>query len=483
MSNRELCLHSATELSARIRSGALSARELMEAHLAQVEVVEPKVNAFVTLAAESALAQAEAADKLFAARRGERASLPPLHGMPIAVKDLIRTRGIRTTFGSTLYADFVPDADDLLAERYRAAGAIVIGKTNTPEFGCGGGQTTNAVCGDTRNPYDLTRACGSSSGGAAVALAARLAPLADGSDFGGSLRHPAGHCNVVGFRPTPGRVPAFPAELGWFTLRTDGPMGRTVADTALLLSVQAGPDPRSPIALPEPGEAFAVALQRDFAGARVAFSPDLGFLPVDSRVRDIFERQRAVLQDLGLEVIDAAPDLRAAPGIFRVLRAWRYTLTHGERVRDPAKRAVMKPDLVRNTEQGFELSAEDVARAEGQRTELFYHMREFMDGVDFLVIPTNPTPPLPIGQTSVEKIDGKPMTDYLEGGALKSAISTVGNPAISVPAGFTPEGWPVGVQIVGPHCADLSVLQFAHAFEQATRVGERLPALLDDTAS
>ena len=402
-----------------------------------------------------------------------------MHGLPLAVKDLIRTRGLRTTFGSVLYADHVPDTDDLLAERYREAGAVVIGKTNTPEFGCGGGQTTNAVAGDTRNPYDLDRACGSSSGGSAVALAARMAPLADGSDFGGSLRHPAGHCNVVGFRPSPGRVPSHPAELGWFTLRTDGPMGRSVADTALLLSVQAGPDARSPIALPEPGAHFAQPLERDFKGVRIAFSRNLGFLPVDERITEVCDGQRATFEALGAEVIDTEPDLREALDVFKVLRAWRYTLAHGDRVRDPKKREVMKPDLVWNTEEGFKLSAEDVARAEGKRTELYHRMRDFMDEFDFLVLPTNPTPPLPIGQTSVQEIKGKRMRDYVDGGALKNAVSTVGNPSISMPAGFTAEGWPVGIQIVGRHRDDLSVLQLAHAFEQATNVAERLPPLFD----
>lgn len=474
MPNLGLCLKSATELRRMLGARKLSARELAEAHLTQIERVQPKVNAFVTVAAEQALEQAKAADEL--AANGKE--LPTLHGLPLAVKDLIRTRGLRTTFGSLLYADHVPEVDDLLAERYRRAGAIFIGKTNTPEFGCGGGQTTNAVCGDTRNPYDLDRACGSSSGGSAVALAACMAPLADGSDFGGSLRHPAGHCNVVGFRPSPGRIPAYPAELGWFTLRTDGPMGRCVADTALLLSVQAGPDPRSPIALPEPGHHFAQPLERDFKGVRIAFSRNLGFLPVDKRISEICDRHRATFEALGLEVVDAEPDLRDAIDVFKVLRAWRYTLAHGDRVRDPAKRAVMKPDLVWNTEQGFKLSAEDVARAEGKRTELYHRMRTFMDTYDFLVLPTNPTPPLPIGQTSVQEIEGKRMGDYLDGGALKSAISTVGNPAISMPAGFTAEGWPVGIQIVGRHRDDLSVLQLAHAFEQATGIGQRLPSVL-----
>ena len=260
MSTSELCFSSAVALRARLASGELCAREVMQAHLDRIAQVNPALNAVVTLDAERALASADAAD----ARRARGEPLGALHGLPVGVKDLVATKGMRTTYGSLLFRDHVPSENALAADRLEAAGAIIIGKTNTPEFGCGGGQTTNAVFGETRNPYDLNRSCGSSSGGSAVALAARMVPLADGSDFGGSLRHPAGHCNVVGFRPSPGRVPRFPASLGWFTLSVDGPMARTVADAALLLSAQAGPDDRSPIALDEDGARFRAPLQRDF---------------------------------------------------------------------------------------------------------------------------------------------------------------------------------------------------------------------------
>ncbi|MCP5151884.1 MAG: amidase [Ectothiorhodospiraceae bacterium] len=473
MTDANLCSRSASELRRMLGRGELGSRELTAACLAQIERLEPAVNAFVTVAGERALEAATAADRR-AAQGGE---LPPLHGLPLAVKDLVRTAGLRTTFGSLLYADHVPAVDDLLASRYREAGAIIIGKTNTPEFGCGGGQTTNAVAGTTRNPYDLERACGSSSGGSAAALAARMVPLADGSDFGGSLRHPAGHCNVVGFRPSPGRVPTYPNQLGWFTLSVAGPMGRCVEDVALLLSAQAGPDPRSPIALPEPGARFREPLPRDFQGVRIAFSRNLGFLPVEPRVAAVFEQQRAVLESLGMEVVDADPDIADALEVFKVLRAWRYTVAHGDRVRDPAQRARMKSDLVWNTEEGFKLTGEAVARAEARRTELYHRMREFMARFEFLALPTNPTPPLPIDQSTVAEIDGARMRDYVDGSALKSAISTVGNPAVSVPAGFTAEGWPVGIQLVGRHQADFALLQLAYAFEQATRVAERPPAI------
>jgi amidase len=475
MTDRSLCFLTATELRRRLQAREVSAREVMEAHLAQIERVNPLVNAFVTLVPEQALAQARTADER--AARGD--GLPPLHGMPVGIKDLIRTKGIRTTFGSVLFRDHVPDTDDLTAARFKAAGAIIVGKTNTPEFGCGGGQTANAVFGETRNPYNLGHSCGSSSGGAGVVLAARMVPLADGSDFGGSLRHPAGHCNVLGFRPSPGRVPTYPFALGWFTLRTEGPIGRTAEDTALLFSVQAGPDPRSPIALPEPGERFREPLARDFRGVRVAWSRNLGHLPVAPRITAVCERQRATFQALGCAVEDAEPDLREAGEVFKVLRAWRYALEHGARVRDPAQRAVMKPQLVWNTEEGFKLSGEDVARAEAKRTELYHRVRIFMERYEYLVLPTNPTPPLPIGQSQIREIAGQPMGDYIEGGALKHAITVVGNPAISVPAGFTDDGLPVGLQIVGRHQADFAVLQMAHAFEQATGFGQRVPALAE----
>ena len=474
MSTNELCFSSAVVLRARLASGELGAREVMQAHLDRIAQVNPALNAVVTLDAEGALASADAAD----ARRARGEPLGALHGLPVGVKDLVATKGMRTTYGSLLFRDHVPSENALAADRLEAAGAIIIGKTNTPEFGCGGGQTTNAVFGQTLNPYDLNRSCGSSSGGSAVALAARMVPLADGSDFGGSLRHPAGHCNVVGFRPSPGRVPRFPTSLGWFTLSVDGPMARTVADVALLLSAQAGPDARSPIALDEDGARFRAPLQRDFKGVTIAWSRNLGFLPVDPRITEVCERQRATFEALGCNVIDADPEIREALDVFKVLRAWRYTLDFGARVRDPRQRAVLKDQLVWNTEEGFKLSAEDVARAEGMRTVLYQRMREFMQRYEYLVLPTNPTPALPIDQNAISEIDGVAMRDYVEGGALKSAISVLGNPAISVPAGFTSaEHLPVGLQIVGRHRADFSVLQLAHAFEGATQYYLQLPEL------
>ena len=317
MPTSELCFLPATELARRIRARELSAHEVMAAHLAQIERVNPKVNAIITLLPpEQLLAQAAAADAALA--RGE--AFGPLHGLPIAHKDLTLTQGIRTTYGSPLFKDFIPKQDDLIVERLKGAGAITIGKTNTPEFGAGS-QTFNPVFGATLNPYDLTKTCGGSSGGAAVALACGMQPLADGSDMGGSLRNPANFCNVVGFRTAPGRVPAYPKLTAWAPWSVQGPMARTVEDVALMLSVIAGPDPRSPIAIREPGSIFARPLERDFSGVRIAWSRDLGMLPVDPRVTAVIDSRRAVFADLGCIVGEGEPDFRDADEIFKVWRA------------------------------------------------------------------------------------------------------------------------------------------------------------------
>jgi amidase len=304
-----VCFMSAVEMARLIRTKKLSAREALAMHLAQIERVNPKVNAIVTLVPELAAAAAAKADEALA--RGER--LGPLHGLPVAHKDLLDTRGIRTTFGSPLYKDNVPTEDDIVVERMRRAGAITIGKTNTPEFGSGS-QTFNTVFGATNNPYDLTKTCGGSSGGAAVALACGLVPVASGSDTGGSLRNPAAFCNVVGFRPSPGRVPNPRAAFAWWTLSTAGCLGRSVADLALALSTIAGPDSRAPLSINEPGERFARPLNRDFKGVRVAWYRDLGGVPFDPRVRAVVDAHRKTFESLGCIVDQAGARLRAGRG-------------------------------------------------------------------------------------------------------------------------------------------------------------------------
>ncbi len=343
--SQDLCFTSATELARLIRERAITCERVMRAHLDQIERVNPKVNAIVTLLPDQAMQGAQAADRKL--RSGERPG--PLHGLPVAHKDLLVTKGIRTTFGSPVYKDFVPDTDAIIVERLRAAGAITVGKTNTPEFGAGS-QTFNPVFGATRNPWDASKTCGGSSGGAAVALACGMVPIADGSDLGGSLRNPASFCNVVGLRPAAGRVPVWPSYNAWFPLAVLGPMGRTVEDVALMLSVLAGPDPRAPISIREPGSVFAGGLERDFHGLRVAWSKDLGGLPVDPRVAQALEPGREVLTALGIEVVDAEPDLSDADEVFRVSRAFNFELSYGTLL--DTRRADLKDTVVWNIEEG-----------------------------------------------------------------------------------------------------------------------------------
>ena len=470
MSKREICFLTATELSRLIRSRELSAVEALDAHLAQIDQINPKVNAIVTLVADRAREQARAADQALAAGN----EVGPLHGLPIAHKDLVWTRGIRTTFGTLACKDFVPTRDALIVERLKQAGAVTIGKTNTPEFGAGS-QTFNPVFGETRNPYDTSRTCGGSSGGAAVALACGMQPLADGSDTGGSLRNPANFCNVVGLRPSPGRVPIWPSQAGWYTIGVQGPMARTVGDAAVMLSAIAGPDRRSPISIAEPGSRFAAPLERDFRKCRIAWSPDLGGLPVDLRVSRVLEGQRRVFEDLGCRVEDRTPDLKEAEAVFRAWRAWRFELTLS--ALHPTQQSQLKDTLKQEIEAARKLSGIDLSRAELQRTRLYHRVREFIETHEFLICPVNQVPPFDVKQPYVEEINGVRMKTYIDWMQSCWTISVLGLPAISVPAGFTPEGLPVGIQIVGRHQDDWGVLQLAHAYEQATGFWKRRPPL------
>jgi amidase len=456
----DICQLSAVELSRLIRAKELSAREVVGAHLAQIERVNPGLNAIVTLMADQAMERARLADEDMANDR----EIGPLHGLPIAHKDLQPTNGIRTTFGSPIYRDFVPAEDALLVERLRRAGAIVVGKTNTPEFGAGS-QTFNPVFGATLNPYDRTRTCGGSSGGAAVALATGMLPIADGSDMGGSLRNPASFCGVVGLRPSPGRVPSWPTTTAWSTLSVDGPMARSVADVALMLSGIAGPDARSPIAINESGSRFAAPLERDFKGVRVAWWKDLGGVPVDRRVRAAVDAQRRVFGSLGCIVDQAEPDFSDFDAVFKTVRALAFLTGVAPRVE--GHRDQVKETILWEIERGERLTVAEIVWAETKRTELYHRMRRFMERYDFFVLPTVQVPPFDIKQPYPTEIDGFAMETYIDWMKSCYYISIVGNPAISVPCGFTPEGLPVGLQIVGRHRDDWGLLQMAHAFEGA----------------
>ena len=470
MPDREICFLRATELARGIRARELSVREVMEAHLAQIERINKEVNAIVTLTAEEAIDRARAADEA----RGEEVG--PLCGLPVAHKDLSPTRGVRTTFGSLVYRDFVPDHDALIVERLKEAGAISVGKTNTPEFGAGS-QTYNEVFGETLNPYDTTKTCGGSSGGAAVALACRMLPLADGSDMGGSLRNPAAFCNVVGFRPSPGRVPTWPSLAPWFTLSVEGPMARTVRDTALMLSAIAGPDSRAPLSITEPGDAFLQLLERDFKGVRVAWSTDLGGLPVDSRVITALGEQRSVFDSLGCAVEYGELDFAGADEAFKVWRAWYYELSFGGLLEEHHDK--LKDTVVQEIEAGRRISGPRLGEAERKRTEIYHRMRTFMERYEFLILPVTQVSPFNVKQRYVTEINGVKLKTYIDWMRSCYYITVTGLPAVSVPCGFTPEGLPVGVQIVGRYWDDLGVLQLAHAFEQETGFWKRRPPVVE----
>ncbi len=469
MSFEPLCFETATELARKIRSRELTCETVMQAHLDQVERLNPRINAIVTLLPEQAMEAARRADNELASGK----PTGPLHGLPVAHKDLALTKGVRTTFGSLVHKDFIPDRDTLFVERIREAGAIMIGKTNTPEFGAGS-QTFNKVFGATHNPYDHSKTCGGSSGGAAAALASGMVPIADGSDLGGSLRNPASFCNVVGFRPSAGRVPSWPNDLGWMTLPVEGPMARTVEDAALLLSAMAGPDPRSPISLDVPGSRFRRPLDCDFSGVRIAWASDFGgILPLDPRVTATIDAQRGVFEALGCHIDETLPDFTDADHVFRVWRAWMYAHLCGGLLEQ--HREVMNENLVWNIERGLTVSGSDLSDAESKRTALYHRMREFMQVYDFLVLPVSQVPPFDINHAYVKEIEGEKMNTYLDWMRSCCFVTVTGHPSISVPCGFTDEGLPVGVQIVGRYHDDFGVLQLAHAFEKATQFWKQRP--------
>lgn len=470
MLNQDLCFLSATEQSKLIRSQKISVQELIRAHLDQIERYNPVLNAIVTLTADSAMAEAYAADQ----ELEKNTKVGILHGLPVAHKDLFLTKGVRTTFGSLAFEDFVPDVDSLPVERLKKAGGISLGKTNTPEFGAGS-QTFNAVFGSTPNPYDLTKTCGGSSGGGAVALASGMISIADGTDLGGSLRNPASFCNLVGIRPSVGRVPSWPESLGWYTMSVPGPMARTVQDVALAMAAMSGPDDRSPISLEAPGEIFLNPLTRSFKGCKIAFSANLGGLPVEPEVAKVVESTRAVFQDLGCEVINDEPNISEADEIFMLWRAWRTELRITPLLKE--HRDQFKDTVIWNAEQGLPITGPQLARAEAKRTELYHRMREFFKKYEFLVLPVSQVAPFSIDLEFPQEINGVKMNTYIDWQKSAYHISALGNPAISVPAGFTSSNLPVGIQIVGRHRDDVGILQLAYAFEQKTQFAQKKPPM------
>ena len=459
----DLCTRTAVDLAALLARGEVSAVEVLETHLGWIDQRNPQLNAICTLDRDHALEQARAADDL-RRRDPEAAAAKPLLGLPTAIKDLVPTKGIRTTFGSPIFADNVPDFDALIVERIRDAGAVVIGKTNTPEFGAGS-QTFNPVFGKTRNPWDPSRTCGGSSGGAAAALASGMLPIADGSDLGGSLRNPASFCGVVGFRPTPGRVPRVPPEQGWDDLAVLGPMGRNVADAALLFSVIAGPDPRDPISLRSPDTPFHPVEPADLHGRRLAWTPYLGGYPIEREVVEVCAAALPVFRDLGAEVEEAEPDLSGADTIFRTLRANLFADKLAPLFAQ--HRDEMKDTVIEEVECGLALTGPEMASAQAERTRLHCRVVEFFERYDALLLPTVQVLPFDVDQPYPTEIEGELLSTYTDWMASCYSITITGCPAISVPCGVGRSGLPIGLQIVTPRGSDRRTLAIAAAFETA----------------
>ena len=460
---------SARELAQQIRSRHVSCREVMSAFLAQIARLNPQLNAIVAkLDDDVCLALADTAD----AALGAGVSSGPLHGLPTAFKDLEAAVGFPQSKGSPLFRTVMPEADSVLVERIRRAGAIPIGKTNVPEFGMGS-QTYNTVYGTTLNPYDRTKTAGGSSGGAAVALAAGMLPIADGGDLGGSLRNPANFNNIVALRPSVGLVPVAPSPIPFLGVSTKGAMARSVADVAFGLSAIAGADARDPQSWESDPQSFAAPLDRDWRGTRVAWAIDLGGLPLDRRVRKVLEVQRQTFEDLGCIVEDACPDFGNVNEIFLTLRTWASWTTYKDLLAQ--HRSQFKPDAVWDIESGAHLTGEEIGRALVQQGQLMERVRAFHEKYRFLVCAVNQVPPFDASEPWPSSIDGVKMENYVAWMKTAYWISTTCCPAISVPAGFTDDALPVGIQIVGRYRQDFEVLGIAHAFEQATGFGKRRP--------
>jgi len=460
----EPCDLTAVEARRRIGEGSLKPSDLLESCIARIEAVDHAINAVVTRDFDRARLAAREADD--AVSRGVPLAL--LHGLPLGVKDLDETAGLRTTFGSELFAGNVPTRDGDAVADLKRAGAIVIGKTNTPEFGAGA-NTRNRVHGATGNPFDPTRSAAGSSGGSAAALAAGMVPLATGSDMGGSLRNPAAFCGVVGFRPTPGLVPSERSLRGWSPLSVLGPMARTVPDVCLMLAAMASDSGVDPLATTVWGrqvrgsEDFVRPPPVDLACLRVAFTPDFGFAPTERHIREVFADKTALFRPVFARADDASPDCTGTDEAFEVLRAVGFLAGHHAKVlAHPDK---VGPNVRANVAEGLRYSALDVARAEVAQTEIYRRWQGFFADYDVIVTPTITLSPRAWTEIYPAEIDGAPTRTYYHWLALAYAVSLVGHPAVSLPVGLDHAGLPFGLQIIGPRGGDARVLAVAAALE------------------
>ncbi|MFW5679788.1 MAG: amidase [Pseudomonadota bacterium] len=461
---KELIGLSAREAVRRLKSGEITAVELVEAALARLEEVEPQVNAVPTICAERALTQA---------RTAERDTL--LAGLPLVIKDLHEVGGVRSTYGSPIFADLVPDRSDRAVARIERHGGVVLGKSNTPEFGAGA-NTFNEVFGATRNPWDTSKSCAGSSGGAAVALATGSAWLADGSDLGGSLRNPAAFTGIVGLRPSPGRVPTDKEGNRFQTLSVRGPMARDVRDCALMLDAMCGFEPRDPLSFDAPTTPFAAAVEQPPELVRVAWSKDLGGItPVDPEVARICEQAARAFADLGVEVIEASPDFAAAVDTFTVLRAELFAANMAPLLEQ--HRDLLKPEVIWNIERGLTLDAGAIGAAERARSRMHTSLMDLFDNVDLLLCPAAICPAFPVEWRYLEELDGHRFATYVDWVAIASAISLTGAPALSLPVGLTAAGLPVGLQLVGRPRGEARLLAAAAMLED--HIGRLITEPLD----
>ena len=469
MHGAELTELPARELVRLLTEGELSPAEAIDAALARIEAVDWQVNAVPTLCPERARAAA--------GRLAERD--PPedrrgwLAGLPVLVKDLTDVAGVRTTYGSPIFRDHRPERSDILVERIEARGGIVLGKTNTPEFGAGA-NTFNEVFGATRNPWNTALTCGGSSGGSAVALATGMAWLATGSDLGGSLRTPAAYCAVVGLRPSPGRVPHGPGPVPFQTLAVEGPMARDVRDLALFLDCMAGFDARDPLSYERPAVSFTDAVGWPARPARVAFSPDLGGItPVDPEIARICAAAAGRFAELGAEVAEDAPDLGEAMACFTTLRAALFVAGKAELL--ARHREQLKPEVVWNIEHGLRMTAAEIGAAERARGRIQAAAAAFFERYDLLACPAAILPPFPVEIRYIEELDGHRFPSYVDWLAITYAVTLTGCPALSLPCGFTESGLPVGLQLVAPPRGEAALLQAAAALEDLLGLSAQLP--------
>jgi amidase len=466
MQNDEITALSATSLSEAIHDGRTTCVNVMQAYLTRIEQLNPAVNAIVSLRdADALLAEAARRDHELAGGTSQGW----MHGMPIAIKDLCEAKGIRCTYGSPLFTDFVPDKDEAMVERIKNAGAIIIGKTNTPEQGMGS-QSYNPVHGTTKTPYDLSKTAGGSSGGAAAALAAHFLPVADGSDMMGSLRNPAAFNNVIGFRPSAGRIPSIlKPELYAARLSTLGPMGRTVADTAALLATQAGHDPRDPMSLPT--EDLTPQADRDLSGARIAWLGDLGgYLPFEPGVLDLCRSTLPVFERLGCTVENVVPDFDMADlwQSWTTLRSWLTANSMRDTYADPAKRGKLKQDIIWEIERGLDMTGREVHFASKRRTAWYHYILSLFERYDYLILPSAQVFPFDAETPWPTEIAGQTMDTYHRWMEVVIGPSMAGLPVAAMPAGFNDQGLPNGIQIIGRPLADKAVLEMALAYEAAT---------------